>query len=132
MGLADPHIGVQTAMIQAIAVALLLRLFHDLAQPVGAQELLLPQLQHLIFKFESGVDIADDLRLAPELIFQQAQPFFLGGSLGYRRGKQQALIEGGGSFRHRHSIAFVQRAMMMNTPVVIGMAQFMSQCTNRT
>ena len=61
MALADPHIGMQDVLVQAVAVGGFLGPEHDVAQGIGVQEFPLPALEHLPLKAEPGVDIANDL-----------------------------------------------------------------------
>ena len=81
MALADPHERMQTAVIQAVAVGLLLGLQHEATEGLGIHELLFPVLEDHGLETVAGVDVADDLGGILELIFDEGQFFVIVGSL---------------------------------------------------
>ena len=118
-------------MIQTVAVALLLGIGHDSAQCVRIQEPLFPAGKQGILEPEPGINITDDLGLAPELCIQQRQLFLPGSGAVDDGGVDHALVEGRRSFRQRHGIALIQRPVAVDAAVVEGMAQLMGQRTDR-
>ena len=125
--LADPHIGVQRAFIQTVAVGCLLGIGHEFAQGVRMHEFLGAVLEHALFKAEAGVDIADDLGGILQLRFDQRQLFLVVCSLGDGRCHDHALIEGGCSLCQRHGVVVVQGLVILDALVVPSVAQLMSQ-----
>ena len=127
MALADPHIGVHHLLVQAVAVAELLGLGHDVAQGSGVQELLAATLEDHGLEAVAGVDVADDLGDVLELALDEGELFAVVGGIPDGGGHDHALVEGGGGLRQGHGVLLVQGTMIVDALVVEGVAQLMGQ-----
>ena len=114
-------------MVQAVAVALLLGVQHDLAQGLGGQELLLTAAEDLALEGVSGIDVADDLGHILELGLDEGQLLFLIGGVCNGGVHDDALVEGGSGLRQGHGVVPVQGPLVTDAPVVECVAQLMGQ-----
>ena len=113
--------------IQAVAIGLLLRLQHHLAQPVRREEVILTVGKDGGFKAVPGINVTNDLGRVRQLAFYEGKLLFLVRSSGNGGIHDHTLIEGGGCLRHRHGVVPVQNSLVAQDVVVEGMAQLMSQ-----
>ena len=127
MDLANPHIRVEGALVQAVAVCPLLRCEHYIAQLVRQHEAVAPSLAYLLFKEEAGVYVAYYQCRVLEPVLYEHQLLIVALRVVYGVAHQQGLVEVGGCLRHRHGVIPVQRAVVLYLHLVEAVAQLVRE-----
>ncbi len=126
MGLADPHVRVETVRRQAVAVGLLLAGEHQSAQLLRGKGVSGPLLENPFFEEVSAVDVGQHLgdHLQPQL--QDAGPF-LCRQLLHQAMDHQGFAKDGGGFRQGHGVFDVVDGLLGQLGVVIAVSQLVGQ-----
>ena len=126
VALTAPHIGMQEIRVKSIAEGFLLGIEHDLTEVVCEKECVFSAANNFIFKKEAGLDIHDDLCHILKLSFDQADLFFALGVFD-RAVYDDKLVEIRCRFCHGHSIACVERTVILDLLAVVSMTKLMSK-----
>ena len=127
MAFAEPHVGMERCLRDAVAVGRQLRFVHELAHALRAQEFVVPRLEYGRFEQVARVDVADDLARVGQLALDQRQLLLFGFRAVNGLAHHQHLVEGGRGLRHRHRVILLYDGIAEHLLVVERVAQFVRE-----
>ena len=127
MSLTQPHIGVHTALVKAVAVRLTLCIQHQLAHTLGREELCRAVSKYACLKEIAGVDVHDDLGCVHKLTLNKSKLRIAVGALGDSGVHNQHLVKGRCCLGNGHRIVAVEGRILIHLSVVEGVAKLVSK-----